>query len=219
MIRAKNIWKTYSSPTQVHVLKGACLEVLQGTSVAIMGKSGEGKSTLLHILGSLEKPTSGELTICGLSINETSLPLLRNTHIGFVFQSYNLLEDYTLLDNILFPAKIARLPTKKGSAAYKRGLELLDQVGLGQRAHFLAKFLSGGEKQRAAIARALCNDPELILADEPSGNLDSMHSKAIHHLLITLCKENHKTLIVATHDQELSSLCDKTYLLKDGILE
>ena len=207
------------SPTPVHVLKGASLEVLQGTSVAIMGKSGEGKSTLLHILGSLEKPTSGEITICGLKTHETSLPLLRNTHIGFVFQSYNLLDDYTLLDNVLLPAKIARLPTKKGSPAYKRALELLEQVGLGHRAHFLAKLLSGGEKQRAAIARALCNDPELILADEPSGNLDSIHSQAIHQLLISLCKEHHKTLIVVTHDQALSSLCDKIYLLKDGILE
>ena len=184
----------------------------------IIGKSGEGKSTLLHILGTLEKPCSGTLEICGQNTNNTSLPQLRNRHIGFVFQSYNLLDDYTVLDNVLMPAKIAGSSIQIGAPAYQRALLLLETVGLEERAHFPAKLLSGGEKQRAAIARALCNDPSLILCDEPTGNLDNAHSAEIHSLLIRLTKEWNKALIVVTHDRELSSLCDQILLLKDGNL-
>ncbi len=206
------------TPSRIEVLKGIDLDVERGESVAIVGKSGEGKSTLLHILGSLEKPCSGQLEICGQDILHVSLAELRNAHIGFIFQSYNLLDDYTLLDNVLLPARIGRKPVQPGTAAHSRALELLEIVGLKDRAHFLAKLLSGGEKQRAAIARALCNDPDLILADEPTGNLDHFHSQEIHSLLINLSKDFHKTLIVVTHDKELSSLCSRTLLLKDGNL-
>jgi lipoprotein-releasing system ATP-binding protein len=218
ILKAKQIKKKFSSPTQVEVLKGIDLEVGRGESIAIVGKSGEGKSTLLHILGTLEKPCSGTLEICGHDVTSTSLPDLRCRHIGFIFQSTNLLDDYTTLDNVLMPARIARLPTHPGSPAHKRALMLLETVGLKERTHFLAKLLSGGEKQRAAIARALCNDPDLILADEPSGNLDHKHSQEIHALLIRLAHEFNKSLIVVTHDSEFSSLCSKTLLLKDGNL-
>ncbi len=218
IVTAKKLSKTFTSPSRIEVLKEVDLVIDKGASVAVMGKSGEGKSTLLHLLGTLEKPTSGELEICGVRVDSAPLARLRNTKIGFIFQSFNLLDDYTVLDNVLMPAKIARMPTHRSSASYQRAMGLLEQVGLSPRAHFLAKLLSGGEKQRVAIARALLNDPELILADEPSGNLDHFHSQAIHQLLLQLTKREGKTLIVATHDPELASLCDQTYLLKDGTL-
>jgi lipoprotein-releasing system ATP-binding protein len=218
VLKAQQITKKFLAPSPIEVLKGIDLEVHRGESIAIVGKSGEGKSTLLHILGTLEKPSSGTLEICGKNLAETSLADLRNRHIGFVFQSYNLLDDDTVLNNVLMPAKIARKPTHKKSQAYLHALNLLESVGLKDRAHFFAKLLSGGEKQRAAIARALCNDPDLILADEPSGNLDHAHSQEVHSLLIGLARDFNKSLIVVTHDKELSSLCDKTMLLKDGNL-
>jgi lipoprotein-releasing system ATP-binding protein len=218
ILRAQNIKKHFSSPAPVQLLHEVSLEVEQGSAVAIMGKSGEGKSTLLHILGTLEKASSGEVEICGKKAHLFCNDTLRNRHIGFIFQSYNLLEEYTVLDNVLMPARIARMNVDKGSPIYLRGLELLEKVGLSARAHFLAKLLSGGEKQRTAIARSLCNDPELILADEPSGNLDHQHSQAIHQLLIQLARQHHKTLIVVTHDKELASLCDQVFILKDGKL-
>ncbi|MBY0528708.1 MAG: ABC transporter ATP-binding protein [Rhabdochlamydiaceae bacterium] len=218
ILSACGIKKTYLASTPVDVLKGVNLEVPKASAIAIMGKSGSGKSTLLHILGTLEKPCSGTLTISGVSTATYPLPILRNRHIGFVFQSCHLLDDTTVLENVLMPAKIARTATHVGSPAHHRALYLLEAVGLKERAHFLAKNLSGGEKQRAAIARALCNDPELILADEPSGNLDHAHSLVIHQLLIDLTKKKGKSLIVVTHDEELAALCDAIYVLKSGIL-
>jgi lipoprotein-releasing system ATP-binding protein len=218
ILSGRNIKKTYKGPTPVDVLTGVNLEVPSGKAIAIMGKSGSGKSTLLHILGTLEKSCSGTLTICGASTESTPLPILRNRHIGFVFQSCHLLDDTTVLENVLMPAKIARQPTHVGSPAYTRAISLLEAVGLKERTQFLAKLLSGGEKQRAALARALCNDPEIILADEPTGNLDHAHSLAIHQLLIDLTKKRGKSLIVVTHDDELAALCDEVYILKSGIL-
>lgn len=211
ILKAKEIYKRFDKPSLVQVLSGISLEVQAGETVAITGKSGEGKSTLLHILGTLEKPTEGEIFICGAQ--PTNLPEVRNRHIGFIFQTFNLLEDYSVLDNVLMPAKIGRRPLNT-----ERALELLGEVGLSHRADFPAKLLSGGEKQRAAIARALCNDPDLILADEPSGNLDHAHSIAIHELLIGSAKKRNKALVIVTHDKELASLCDRTYLLMDGKL-
>jgi lipoprotein-releasing system ATP-binding protein len=218
ILKATGLTKKFPFPSPLQVLKGIDIEVFSGESIAIVGKSGEGKSTLLHILGTLEKPCSGTLEICGQNSAQASLPRLRNKHIGFLFQSCNLLDEYTTLDNVLMPAKIARIATCLGSKAYNRALELLEIMGLQKRALYPAKLLSGGEKQRAALARALCNDPDLILADEPSGNLDNTHSQEIHALLIGLSKEFHKALIVVTHDKELSSLCDRTLLLKNGSL-
>ncbi len=218
VLKAKKLTKKFSSPVPVEVLKGVDIELHRGESAAIIGKSGEGKSTLLHILGTLENSCSGTLEICGQDTRTASIPKLRSKHIGFIFQSCNLLDDYTTLDNVLMPAIIARQDISVNSAARKRALMLLEIVGLKERALFPAKLLSGGEKQRAAIARALCNDPDLILADEPSGNLDTKHSQEIHSLLTGLCKNFNKALIVVTHDKEFSSLCDKTWLLKDGNL-
>lgn len=218
IIQAKKLCKKFVHPCITHVLKDINLDVSLGECLAIVGKSGEGKSTLLHILGSLEKPCSGTLEICGQNVQTTCLSQLRNQRIGFIFQNYYLLDDYTTLDNVLMPSKIARKDTKKGSDAYRRALDLLEKVGLSKRAHFPTKLLSGGEKQRTAIARALCNNPDLILADEPSGNLDHTHSKEIHSLLLTLVRDHKKTLIVVTHDKEFSAQCDKILLLKDGNL-
>lgn len=218
ILRANNLKKIYKNPEEVEILSSISFEMTQGSSLAIMGKSGEGKSTLLHILGTLEKPCSGSLEICGKAVETSTLSSIRNQHIGFIFQAFHLLEDYTTLDNILMPAKIARKETDSSSPSYKRALELLAAVGLSQRAHFLTKQLSGGEKQRAAIARALCNDPDLILADEPSGNLDHANSAVIYDLLLDLVKKLNKTLIVVTHDQDLAARCDKILVLKDGCL-
>lgn len=218
VLRAHALKKRFSAPVEIEVLRGISLEVEKGQSVAIMGKSGEGKSTLLHILGTLDHATSGSLEICGQKVETHKQSTLRNRHIGFVFQACHLLDEYTTLDNVLMPARLARQTTRRGSPAYARGLQLLAAVGLSERALFPAKCLSGGEKQRAAIARALCNDPDLLLADEPSGNLDGHHSAEVHQLLIQLTKKQQKTLLVVTHDAELAQLCDRTYILKEGLL-
>lgn len=218
ILEAKNLHKTYHYPVQISLLRGLSLGVQQGTSVAIVGRSGEGKSTLLQILGTLESPCQGDLTIKGEKINLFNKSRIRNQNIGFVFQSFHLLEDYTALDNVLMPARIDRRKIGKGSLAYKRGMELLDHVGLSERAHFHTKLLSGGEKQRTAIARALCNNPDLIFADEPSGNLDKESAHHIHQILLDLVKIQGKTVIVVTHDLEFASRCDKQYQLKNGLL-
>jgi lipoprotein-releasing system ATP-binding protein len=218
VLRAHKIRKSFFAPTPLLILKEISIEIQAGESVAITGKSGEGKSTLLHILASLEKPCSGEIELCGYKISNKTAAALRNTHVGFVFQAFHLLEESTVLENVLMPARIARKNTTPGTPAHQRALELLHLVGLSERAHFLTKLLSGGEKQRAAIARALCNDPDLIIADEPSGNLDQTNSNEIHELLLRLVKEKGKSLIVATHDLELAKLCDRTFSLKDGFL-
>jgi lipoprotein-releasing system ATP-binding protein len=205
---AKRIRKSFYYPKKVTVLSNVSLEVNQGESIAICGRSGSGKTTLLHILGTLEQADSGEVIIAGQRATEQNATLLRRRFIGFVFQSYNLLEDFTALDNVLMPARIA-----KTECTRSKGMDLLEQVQLTHRADFPAKLLSGGERQRVAIARALCNDPQLILADEPSGNLDSATGKAIGALLLSLVKERGKTLLLVTHDEDLASLCDHRYNL------
>jgi lipoprotein-releasing system ATP-binding protein len=215
VLKAKNIHKTFKNPQDLHLLKGLDLELKKNESIAIMGSSGIGKTTLLHILGLLENFDKGSIEILD---KKDLTDTLRNKYLGFVFQTYKLLEDLTLIENVLMPAYISRKNIKKGSPSYKRALILLKEVGLENRFNYLAKDLSGGEKQRAAIARAFCNDPEIILADEPSGNLDDTNSKIIHKLLLESTKKFNKSLIVATHDKELASLCDKIYLLKDGKL-
>ncbi len=213
ILKAKELSKSFRFPQKVDVLRGISLSVAAGESIAICGRSGEGKTTLLHILGTLEEPDAGSLEIAGNLSTSSNAAILRNRHIGFVFQTYNLLEEFTTLENVIMPSRIARKPISRS-----RGLELLSYVGLENRADFPAKFLSGGERQRAAIARALCNDPDLILADEPSGNLDSANAQKIGELLLNLVKEKKKSLILVTHDMELASLCDKKYLLCAGTL-
>ncbi len=217
-LSAKKICKAFNHPTTVEVLKAISLDVYPGESVAIMGASGEGKSTLLQILGTLEAPTSGELFIAGKSVSTHASPTLRNKHIGFVFQGFNLLDDYSVLQNVMMPALIAGESIHKNGAAHVRASALLEKVGLTPRAHFATKLLSGGEKQRVALARALCNDPEILLADEPSGNLDHETSSRIHELLLHSVKELNKSLIVVTHDKALAELCDRKLILCDGHL-
>lgn len=218
LLEARSLCKTFLQPQRIEILKGIDLVVEKGESVAIIGRSGEGKSTLLQILGTLEEPCSGSLKIAGQEISASNKNNLRNRHIGFVFQSFHLLEDYTALENVLMPARIARHSTHKGSEASQRGLYLLEKVGLADRINHPTKLLSGGEKQRIALARALCNDPDLIFADEPSGNLDRQTSEQIHALLLGFVQEHGKALIVVTHDRELASLCSTQYELKAGRL-
>ena len=201
------------------ILKDINLQLMSGESIAIIGRSGQGKSTLLQILGTLEDSCDGSLFLCGEKVNESNKARLRNQKIGFVFQSFHLLEDYTVLENVLMPAKIARQPIHKGSRAYKWGLELLEQVELSHRAHFSVKLLSGGEKQRVALARAMCNNPSMILADEPSGNLDTQTAALIHQILLGFASKEEKGVLLVTHDLELAKLCTRQYRIEDGCLK
>lgn len=218
LLQACRLTKNFYTPTKLPILKEINLQVKCGESVAIVGRSGEGKSTLLQILGTLEEPCSGSLTIGGHLVESFNRTVIRNRQIGFVFQSFHLLEDYTALENVLMPARIARFSLAKGSLAEKRGWKLLEKVGLANRAHFHTKLLSGGEKQRLALARAMCNDPCLILADEPSGNLDYQTAHLIHSILLDFAKDPSKALIIVTHNLELAQLCSRRFELKNGLL-
>ncbi len=215
LLKATNLHKSYHYPLLVELLHGINLEVHAGESAAIVGRSGEGKSTLLQILGTLEDACKGDLTIAGHAVTSTNKSYIRNQLIGFVFQSFHLLEDYSAIENVLMPAKIARKKMSKNNLDY--GLHLLERVGLADRAHFSTKLLSGGEKQRVALARSLCNDPKIIFADEPSGNLDRHTAELIHQLLLEFVQED-KALILVTHDWELAKLCTNRYELKNGTL-
>lgn len=215
MFRAENLHKTFPDPEELHVLKGVSLTLATGESVAIIGKSGEGKSTLLHLLGGLEPPCRGNLFLFDTPITPSNAPQIRNRHMGLIFQNFNLLEEYTLLENVLLPARIGRIYTPQ---TRQRALFLLEQVGLEERKNHLVKKLSGGEKQRGAIARALLNNPSLILADEPTGSLDQASARMIHDLLFHLCRTENKGLIIVTHDLELAHLCDRILTLREGNL-
>lgn len=218
LLQAKDICKEYSGTSPVSILKNVSLLLRRGDSVAIMGRSGEGKTTLLHILGTLETPSHGTLSIAQQEAGRHNYAQLRNKHIGFIFQSFHLLEHYTTLENVLMPAKIARQPVGSRSVAYQRASQLLDRVGLSPRSHFQTKLLSGGEKQRAAIARALMNDPDIILADEPTGNLDHTTSQQVQDLLFDCLKEAGKALVIVTHDKALAARCHYRYQLQEGCL-
>ena len=216
---ADHLKKSFSDPKQLDVLIDISLSINSGESIAICGRSGEGKTTLLHILGTLEESDSGTLTIADTKVSARNAYVLRQRHIGFIFQSFNLLEDFTAIENILMPARIARQNIDSSSEAYQRAIDHLGEIDLLDRAHTKAKLLSGGERQRVAIARALCNDPSLILADEPSGNLDRTNANRIGELLLRCVQSKKKSLILVTHDSSLAALCDRRYLLKDGFLE
>lgn len=218
LLKATALKKTFYHPREIHILNGVDINIESGSSVAIMGRSGQGKSTLLQILGTLDSPCDGSLEIAGTTVTRYNKSFIRNKRLAFIFQSFHLLDDYTALENVLMPARIDRQDTYKGSKAYQRGMDLLDRVGLKSRAEFPAKFLSGGEKQRVAIARALCNDPSLILADEPSGNLDHNTSLIIHQLLLEFSTQPNKALIVVTHDESLANQCNVQYTLENGCL-
>ena len=218
LLYAKNINKSFNYPSHFSVLKDLSLTIFRKQAIAIMGASGEGKTTLLHILGSLSRADSGDIFIEEKAFTSFPIHIIRQKFMGFIFQSHNLLDDFSTLENIIMPARIARYSINKNSDIYKKAISLLDYVGLKKRMFFPAKHLSGGEKQRVAIARSLILNPKIILADEPSGNLDYKTSKTIHHLLLECVRTMGKTIIIVTHDKELASLCDKIYLLKNGKL-
>lgn len=219
ILKARGLQKTFYRPKQIEIIKGIDLTVRQGETIAITGRSGEGKSTLLQLLGTLEKPCQGSLEIANQLVSRFNESSIRNTHLAFIFQSFHLLEDYTVLENVLMPARIGRRASSSGSPAHKQVCTLLEQVGLSGRTHFHTKLLSGGEKQRVAIARALCNNPDIILADEPSGNLDKQTASHIHELLLNFARHGNKSLIIVTHDLDLARLCETHYVLADGILK
>jgi lipoprotein-releasing system ATP-binding protein len=213
MVSTKNIIKSYGS---LPILKGVSLEVHQGEIVSIVGASGAGKSTLLHILGTLEKPDSGTLIIDQTNVFELSakkLALFRNQKIGFVFQFHHLLPEFSAIENVCIPAWIAGTGKKE---AMKKAMELLEILNLKDRAEHKPNELSGGEQQRVAIARALINNPAIVLADEPTGNLDSQNSKAIFDIINNLRNQFGQTFIMVTHNQELADLSDRALTMIDG---
>ena len=213
MIKALNIQKSYGV---LPVLKGIDIDIKQGEIVSIVGASGAGKTTLLHILGTLDKPDAGEVVINNISItglNNKKLADFRNKNIGFVFQFHHLLPEFTALENVCIPAYIAGTSQKEAEANAK---QLLDFLGLKDRLDHKPSELSGGEQQRVAVARALINKPAVILADEPSGNLDSATAKELHQLFFTLRDQMKQTFIIVTHNEELAKLSDRTFVLKDG---
>lgn len=214
ILEAKGIEKSFGD---LKVLKGVDLQVEQGEVLAIMGASGAGKSTLLEILGTLSTPDGGSLTIDGtpvLSLGSKVLASFRGSRIGFVFQFHHLLPEFNALENVMIPAMIAG---KSRSAARAEALRLLEMVGLGGRTAHKPSELSGGEQQRVAIARALVNSPAVLLADEPTGNLDSATKEDIHKLFFSLRETLGQTIIIVTHDPELAALCDRTLVMKDGM--
>jgi lipoprotein-releasing system ATP-binding protein len=215
MISAKGITKRYE---QLEILKGIDLEVARGEVVSIVGASGAGKSTLLHILGTLDVPDAGTLTIAGEEVSRLKsarLSAFRNRHLGFVFQSHHLLGEFSALENILVPALIAG---ESRTAAEKRAQELLAQLGLADRAEHRPSEMSGGEQQRVAVARALMNRPDAILADEPSGNLDSASARSLHELFFQLRRDLQQTFIIVTHNEELANMADRKLHMRDGLL-
>ena len=206
----------YDGLTELPVLKGADLEVKKAEIVAVVGASGVGKSTLLHLLGGLDRPSEGTIFYEGADIFALSDPELdrfRNEEIGFVFQFHYLLPEFTALENVAMPGLIAR---QQASVAHNRAKELLDYVGLGERLEHRPSELSGGERQRVAIARALVNQPRVVLADEPTGNLDQKTSEAVHDLLWTLNDQFNQTFIIVTHNQTLAQRADRLIQLVDG---
>lgn len=216
MIEIKGIKKSFGS---LEVLKGIDLTIDKGEIVSIVGPSGAGKTTLLQIIGTLDRPDSGTVHVDGIDVTQLSQKKLsdfRNQHIGFVFQFHQLLPEFTALENIMIPAYIAGTSQK---AARKRAEELLQFMGLSDRAQHKPNELSGGEKQRVAVARALVNNPAVILADEPSGSLDSKNKEELHQLFFDLREKYGQTFVIVTHDEGLASITDRTIKMRDGMLE
>lgn len=215
MIEIKNIHKSYGN---VEVLKGVDLQINKGEIVCIVGASGAGKSTLLQIIGTLEKADKGEIIIDNKNVsklNQKALAAFRNQEIGFVFQFHHLLPEFTAIENICIPAYIGG---KDQSEAMREAMELLDYMNLTDRKDHKPSMLSGGEQQRVAVARALINKPSIILADEPSGNLDSKSAKELHEMFFKLRDHINQTFVIVTHNLELAQMADRTLTMKDGII-
>jgi lipoprotein-releasing system ATP-binding protein len=213
MIQASNITMYFGD---LQVLKGIDLHVDKGEIVTLVGPSGAGKTTLLHILGTLLYPTSGEVIINDTrvyALKEKQLSRFRNKHIGFVFQFHHLLPEFTAFENVCIPAFIQKVPQ---ALAEKKATELLEFLGLKHRMEHKPGELSGGEQQRVAVARALINSPDVILADEPSGNLDSQNKKELHELFFSLRRQFNQTIVIVTHDKELAAMSDRTLTIRDG---
>lgn len=215
MVETKGITKSFGS---LQVLKDIDLLIREKEIVAIVGPSGAGKTTLLQIMGTLDRPDVGSLTVNGINpfeLAEKERAMFRNKHIGFVFQFHQLLPEFTALENVMIPALIAK---RKYDEAERKAKELLDYLGLTDRFKHKPSELSGGEKQRVAVARALINEPSVILADEPSGSLDTKNKEELHTLFFDLRKEMGQTFVIVTHDEQLASLADRIIYMKDGII-
>lgn len=213
MIQVEHVCKSYGD---LKVLRDVCLEVAQGEVVSIVGASGAGKTTLLQIIGTLDRPDSGTVCIDGTDVTtlgERQLARFRNSKIGFVFQSHNLLPEFTALENVCMPALIGGVSMEEASS---EAMKLMEFLNISNRATHKPSELSGGEQQRVAVARALINRPAVILADEPSGNLDSQHARELHALFFKLRDEYKQTFIIVTHNTELAEMSDRMIVIKDG---
>ena len=219
ILRATDIYREFRTPdATLQVLRGITLTMPRGEMVAVTGASGVGKSTLLHLLGGLDRPTRGEVEIGGTVLtnkNETQLAAFRNEHVGFVFQFHYLMEDFTALENVMIPMLVAG---KSHSVAGKKAEQMLAMVGLMDRISHRPTELSGGEQQRVAVARALANDPGIVLADEPSGDLDTTTGRMLHDLLFRLNREQNIAFLIATHNRELADGCHRTLEIVEGKL-
>jgi lipoprotein-releasing system ATP-binding protein len=218
VVEAKDLWKTYrgGDGATVHVLSGVSLSVGRGEMVAIVGASGAGKSTFLHLLGALDQPTKGYVVLSGETVqgrNDDALATLRNRTVGFVFQFHHLLREFSALENVMMPQLIGGVAQK---TARSRAEELLARVGLSGRMHHRPSELSGGEQQRTAVARALANDPAVLLADEPTGNLDQMNAERLHELFVELVRDMEIGMVVVTHNQSLAARAHRVLLLENG---
>ncbi len=215
MLKATGLHKSYGA---LQVLKGVNLEVAEGEVVAIIGASGAGKSTLLHMLGTLDTPDQGRVEINGKEVfgqSSRELADFRNKNVGFVFQFHNLLPEFTTLENVMIPGMIAQQDNK---ALASKATGLLERLGLKERLTHKPSELSGGEQQRTAVARALINSPRLVLADEPSGNLDSKNASELHHLFLELRKEFKHTFVIVTHNMEFAGMADRKLEMRDGLI-
>jgi len=220
VLEAKGVFRSFQTGSVIlDVLKGVDLEIYQGEIVALIGPSGSGKSTLLHILGALDRPDKGSINLDSVevfSLNDKELAHLRNRTVGFVFQFHHLLSEFSALENVMLPKLIAGEGIK---SIENKAMELLDEVGLKDRKDHKPGELSGGEQQRVAVARALINDPKIVIADEPSGNLDRNTAESLHNLILELNRSRNQTFVLATHNLELAQRANRIFRLKDGQVE